>query len=77
MESDSRDRAQRWHDTDHGDERMPPLKANRFRVPVAEQDPEWVSPCFCCCEQCDPVWEHPRPNPYWSLAQMTIRPSSS
>ncbi len=62
-------RAQRWHDTDHGAERGKPLRPNKFRVPAADPRPEWTSACWCCCEQCDPDWEHPRPNPFWLRAQ--------
>ncbi len=67
------DMAQRWHDTDHGAERGAPLRPNKFRIPVPEDEPDWVSSCWCCCEQCDPDWEHPRPNPYWSRATAAMR----
>lgn len=67
-----RDRAQRWHDTDHGPDRKAPSKDTRFRIPINEPEPEWVSSCFCCCERCDPEWEHPRPNPYWTRAMVRV-----
>jgi hypothetical protein len=62
-----RGRAQRWHDTDHGADRKP-LRSTRWRTAVKEREPDWVSSCWCCCEQCDPDWKHPRPNPFWRLA---------
>lgn len=65
---EDRGRAQRWHDTDHGVDRSPPLRNNRFRRARKEPKPEWVSSCYCCCEQCDPQWEHSRPNPFWIRA---------
>jgi hypothetical protein len=65
-------RAQRWHDTDHGADRGAPLRPNRFRKPVTEVEPEWMSSCWCCCEQCNPDWEHPRPNPFWLQAQREL-----
>lgn len=69
MNAQDRGRAQRWHDTDHGSERARPSRSNRFRTAVMEPEPEWVSPCYCCCEQCNPDWEHPRPNPFWTRAK--------
>jgi len=62
------ERAQRWHDTDHGAERGKPLRPNRFRIPREEEPPEWVSSCWCCCELCDPDWNPERSNPYWGAA---------
>ncbi len=63
------DRAQRWHDTDHGADRGKPLRANRFRVPGPDAAVEsWVSSCWCCCQLCDPDWNPERSNPYWSRA---------
>lgn len=66
--AEERGRAQRWHDTDHGRERGKPLYSNRFRRAVKEREPEWVSSCYCCCDQCKPDWGHPRPNPFWQRA---------
>jgi hypothetical protein len=66
-------RAQRWHDTDHGHDRGAPLRSSRFRKAVVEREPGRVSSCWCCCEQCNPDWGHPRPNPFWSVAQLETR----
>lgn len=60
-------RAQRWHDTDHGKDRAPPRRW-AHKTNIVEQEPEWVSSCWCCCEQCDPDWGHFRPNPFWGRA---------
>ncbi len=64
------ERAQRWHDTDHGR-----LRGARRRMPYVkwrkekEPNPAHVSACWCCCMICDPDYDEPRPNPYWSRAQ--------
>ncbi len=66
---DDWDRAQRWHDTDHGPHRPPARTSNKFHVLVDEDEPEWVSPCWCCCERCHPL-DSDRPNPYYSMTSM-------
>lgn len=60
--------AERWHDTDHGMNRGKALRRSKFIEPVEEPEPEWVSSCYCCCEICNPDYQHPRPNPFWSRA---------
>lgn len=61
-------RAQRWHDTDHGFAIGPPLRDTRFRIPIEAPEPDWVSPCWCCCERCQPEWNPVTPNPFWTRA---------
>lgn len=65
-----RDRAQRWHDTDHGPLRKAVKRRgpHPFAVWAKLKDPDWVSSCWCCCELCDPDWNEERPNPYWGRA---------
>lgn len=64
--------AQRWHDTDHGIDRGEGLRRSAFVEPVDEPEREWVSSCYCCCEICDPDYEEPRPNPFWSRVQARV-----
>lgn len=64
-------RAQRWHDTDHGSQRGKPLRNSKFIKVLPDEVPDWVSPCWCCCEICNPGWNPGgRTNPYWSLASL-------
>ncbi|MET1007378.1 MAG: hypothetical protein ABWX96_17645 [Propionibacteriaceae bacterium] len=50
------ERAQRWHDTDHG-----------FLIGVDPTVHPAISTCWCCCEECNPEWTQ-RPNPFWGVA---------
>jgi hypothetical protein len=63
---DNAARAQRWHDTDHGQNRGTPLRRNKFRKP--SPDPERNVPAnFRECRLCDPVTSN-RNNPFWNEA---------
>jgi hypothetical protein len=57
-------RAQRWHDTDHGKDRAGPIRDTRYRTALPDGPSEPDAGCWCCCQRCDPD-ESDRPNPFY------------
>src|SRR3954468_8109774 len=56
------ERAQNWHETDHGARRGKPIKGNKFRQPGEDDVPESVPASFRVCPLCRPS------EPEWALA---------